>query len=475
MKVLFVASEAAPFIKTGGLADVAGSLPKALKSIGVDARVVIPNYSLIKEKYKEEMELIDTTEVNLSWRKQYVGIKHHNLDDVDYYFLDNEYYFKRDSLYGHYDDGERFSYFSKAVLSMIKTLDFKPDVIHFNDWHTGVLGLLLDDLKEKDDFYKGIKTLYTIHNLKYQGVFPKHILTDLLGLDMGYFTSESVEYHGNMNFMKAGIAYADRVSTVSESYADEIKYPYFGEGLDGLLRKRENSLSGIVNGIDYGVYDPANDANIFKNFNKENVAEVKKENKKALQELMGLDIDPEKPIVAMVTRLADMKGLDLLEFIFAELMEEDLQFVILGTGETHYENHLKHLDYIYHNKFRANIFFDQELSHKIYAASDIFVMPSLYEPCGLGQLIALRYGTIPVVRQIGGLKDTVVPFNKFTLEGTGFGFLNYNAHELLFTIKEALSIYEDKSMWNQLVQQAMSADHSWNHSAELYLELYNSL
>ncbi len=474
MKVLFAAAEAAPFMKTGGLADVAHALPKALNAKGEDVRVVMPLYGLIHDVYKEQMELVGETSVRLNWRDQYVGVYSLVHDGTVFYFIDNEYYFKRDSLYGHYDDGERFSYFAKAILALPALLDFKPDLIHANDWHTGAVPLLLHDYKKTDPSFRGIRTLYTIHNLKYQGIFDHSVLTDLLDLNMSYFHEDGVAFHGHINFMKAGIVYADHVSTVSETYAHEIQFPFFGEGLDGLLRHHAHKLSGIVNGIDYDIYYPFRDEHLYVNYDARCVKR-KNENKTFLQDRLRLPVNPDVPMIAMVTRLADMKGLDLIRHILDELLQLDVQFVLLGTGEKEYENYFREYESYFPDKLSANIYFDNDLAHKIYAASDLFLMPSLYEPCGLGQLIALRYGSIPVVRETGGLKDTVIPYNAFTGEGNGFGFKNYNAHELLFKIKDALALYEDQKSWNRFVRQAMRFDYSWEQSGGQYLTLYRSI
>lgn len=474
MKVLFVASEAVPFIKTGGLADVAHALPKTLKEQGVDIRVVLPKYSAIADKYKDEMKAIVDFKVQVGWREQFAGIQMLELDGVIFYFIDNEYYFKREGIYGHYDDGERFSFYSKAVLEMMEKIDFIPDIIHMNDWHTGMMSLIFKDHYSHKKQFEKIKTVYTIHNLKYQGVFPPGVLDDLLNLNMRYFNEGYIEFYGNINFMKAGLLYSDVVTTVSETYAKEIQHDYFGEKLHGIVQDRKHDLYGIVNGIDYDVYNPKKDASIAKEFDLRSVNR-KGENKKALQEELGLPINPEIPMIGMVTRLADMKGLDLIAHVVQELLALDIQLVVLGTGEHKYEAMMHELAHRYPSKVSANIRFDDGLAHRIYASSDMFLMPSRFEPCGLGQLIALRYGALPIVRETGGLKDTVKPFNEFTGEGVGFGFANYNAHELLFTIKHALEVYEDKTTWRNLVKNAMKTDNSWNASAKTYKKLYEEL
>jgi starch synthase len=362
------------------------------------------------------------------------------------------------------------------VLESIKHIDFKPDIIHFNDWHTGMLALLYHDQYKHQEGYEDIKFVYTIHNLKYQGIFNKHVLHDLLGLKGDYYHKNGVEFYGNVNFMKAGIVYSDITTTVSKTYANEITYPYFGYKLDGLLRAQGNKLVGIVNGIDYDSYNPATDDKIYENYTVDNYQENKVKNKLALQREMGLEENPDIPLIGIVTRLTEMKGLSLIRHIFDELMQLDLQLVLLGTGEEGIENAFRYFESQYPEKARSNIMFSNEMAHKIYAASDLYLMPSKFEPCGLSQLIALRYGTIPIVRETGGLNDTVEAYNIYTGEGNGFSFKNYNAHELLFTIKRALALYHnEKDKWHSLVEKALKSDNSWKHSAEEYLQLYNRL
>lgn len=474
IKLAFVASEVAPFAKTGGLADVAGSLPKALQSKSVSVDVYMPLHAVISNKYREDMTFIGSTSVHMGWRTQYVGILHLEYDGVNHYFIDNEFYFGRNSLYGEGDDEERYVYFSKAALAAMKFLDKKPDIIHSNDWHTASVNILINEYKHHDPFYADIKTVFTIHNLRYQGIFDPYTLGDLLNLPQHYFDDEHLKFYNSINLMKGGIIYSDHVTTVSKSYASEIRYPYFGENLDGVLRKYEFKLTGIVNGIDYDVYKPSTDPNIPVNYDLRSIGR-KKEIKMHLQVKFGLPVDPEIPMLAIVSRLADMKGMDLVQHILDELLQENVQLVVLGTGEQRYEDLFRMYQYKYPDKVAARIYFDQPESHVIYAGADIFLMPSLFEPCGLSQLIALRYGTIPVVRQIGGLKDTVIPYNKYTGEGNGFGFMNYNAHELLFTIKDALEAYGTPEIWKGLIRHAMKADHSWTASSKEYLKIYNKL
>lgn len=471
MKVLFLTSEAVPFIKTGGLADVAGSLPKELKKAGVDIRVVLPLYGTIDQTYRSQMEKITEFYVDLDWKHQYTGVYQLIFDNVTYYFLDNKEYFDRSYPYGFDDDAERFIYFSKASTLLSKEIDFKPDIIHTNDWHTAMVNVFVNDFRHGDSYYDDIRTVFTIHNLKYQGVFDPAYMK-LAGLDGGYFNENDLKYYDAINFMKAGIIHATAVNTVSENYAREIHYPFYGEGLDGVIRQYDYKLSGIVNGIDYSQWNPETDSFIDVNYDIDSI-DKKVKNKLALQELYGLPQREDVPMIGMVTRLSEMKGLDLVRYILDELLEEDIQFVMLGTGEYTYEEMFKYFAWKYPEKMASRIYFGGEEAHKIYAASDFYLMPSISEPCGISQLIAMRYGTLPIVREAGGLKDTVIPYNEFTGEGTGYSFANINAHELLFTIKNAIDVYKnDRDNHNRLIKNAMKQDIDWKKSAEKYLQLY---
>lgn len=474
-KVLFVASEATPFIKTGGLADVMGALPKALAAKGMDVRLVIPKYSLIKEEWKSRMKPVTTGIVNLAWRQLYYGVDEIQLDGVTVYFVDNEWYFKRDRLYGFEDDAERFAYFCRAVLTMLPHVGFQPDIIHCNDWHTGLLGVFLKEDFYHDPYYAHIKVIYTIHNLKYQGIYPPTIMQDIIGLPKELFDNGNLECDGCVNYMKSGMVYADSITTVSPTYAQEITYPYFGERLDGYIRDNQDRVHGIINGLDETAYNPSLDSYITQTYTSDNARSGKRINKDALRRELGLRIKRGVPMIAMVSRLVEDKGMDLVIRIMDELVEDDVQLVIVGTGDAKYEQAFRDLAQRHPTKVSANILFDEGLAHRVYAASDIFLMPSRYEPCGLSQLIALKYGSIPVVRETGGLKDTVIPFDKHTGIGNGFTFLNFNAHELLFTAKRALGYYEDTVLWDQLVKNAMDSDYSWNQSAQAYINLYQSV
>lgn len=473
IKILYAASEAVPFVKTGGLADVASSLPKELKKLGMDVRVMIPKYKDMDEGFKKEMTFLTSFMVPVGWREQYCRIEYLEYEGVLFYFIDNEYYFKRDDLYGFDDDGERFAYFCRAVLEAIDSIDFKPDIIHCNDWHTGMISPLLREHYGGNDSYSNIKTIFTIHNLKYQGVFPQTILEDLLNLGMEYGSDESLGFYGGVSFMKGGINYSDVITTVSKNYAEEIQYPFFGERLDGLLKHKRDKLYGIVNGIDYDIYNAKKDKYIFSNYDARSIrGKRKQKNKIKLQEQLGLPQKKDIPMLGMVSRLVDMKGLDLVLCVLDDILSLDIQMVVLGTGDPLFESEMKKFVNKYPVKLSVNIFFSEELAHRIYAASDMFLMPSLFEPCGLSQLIAMRYGTLPIVREIGGLKDTVRAYNEKTGEGNGFSFTNYNAHDMLYTIKRALNIYKDRETWKKIAQSAMGEDYSWRKSANIYEKLY---
>jgi len=476
-KILFVASEAVPFIKTGGLADVVGSLPKYFDKEKYDVRVMIPKYLCIKQEWADKMQYVTHFEMDLSWRKLYVGIMEMEYDGVKFYFIDNEYYFAGEKPYGNiYEDIEKFAFFSKAALSALPLIGFQPDIIHCHDWQTGLVPVYLNDSFQGDLFFSGMKTVMTIHNLKFQGVWGIKAVKDITGLSDYYFTNDKLEAYGDANYLKGGIVYADAVTTVSNTYADEIKTPYYGERLDGLMRARENSLIGIVNGIDYEDYNPAADKFLEKNYTAENFRKEKIKNKVALQRELGLDEDPKKMMIGIVSRLTDQKGFDLIAYVMDELCKDDIQLVVLGTGEERYENMFRHFAWKYQGKVAANIFYSEAMSHKIYGSCDAFLMPSMFEPCGLSQLMSLRYGTVPIVRETGGLKDTVEAYNEFEHTGTGFSFTNYNAHEMLDTIRYAESIYYSKKReWNKIVDRAMAVDFSWGSSAKKYEEMYDDL
>lgn len=474
LKILLVASEADPFIKTGGLADVAGSLPQALRDEGHDVRLVIPQYRQIPEKYKEKMEPVTHFRTNLAWRDTYLGVNKLEEDGVTVYFIDNQYYFNRDSIYENEDKHEQFAFFSQAVLDMLPVIDFQPDIIHANDWQCGPLPVIFADRYRQQSFYKDIKTVFTIHNLRYQGQFGGHLAGDLLGLAPHHWESGNIRHNGLLNYMKCGIMYADKVTTVSESYAQEIQTSYYGEGLDYALRMRGDDLRGIINGISYDKFNPATDKNLAVRYSKGEV-DKKIANKVHIQQKLGLEVNGEKPLIGFISRLVEQKGVDLVQGVFDEIMATGAQFLILGTGFREYEEFFKQKQQQYPDNLSVNIMYDSTLADQIYAGSDMFLMPSRYEPCGLSQLISFRYGTIPIVRETGGLNDTVVAYNEETGEGTGFSFSNYNAHDMLYTIERAVSFYEKKGIWNKLVSRVMDLDYSWHHSAKEYAKLYAEL
>ena len=475
MNVLFVAAEGVPFSKTGGLADVIGALPKELQKLGVNVRVVLPKYGDTPPQYEKEMELVHRFSVQLGWRNQYCGVLKLVHEGVVFYFIDNESHFKRPGTYGFFDDGERFAFFNRAALEALPFLDFQPDVIHCHDWHAGMIPVMLTQYRNQE-FFRSIKTVFTIHNLQYQGVFPKSILGDLLGLGWEHFNVNGVEYHDQVSFMKGGLNYSNALTTVSPTYAQEIQTPFYGADLEGVLARRQSFLSGIINGIDTEEWNPQTDPHIVRNYTWRSLKR-KEENKLALQEELGLTQDPSIPMLGMVTRLARQKGLDLVAHVIQEILELNLQIVVLGTGEEQFEQMFKHFAASHPDQVSANIRFENVLAHKIYAASDMFLMPSLFEPCGLGQLIAMRYGSLPIVRETGGLKDTVMPYNEVTDEGLGFSFANYNAHELLFTVQRAVHLYEaeKEGAWKRTVGRAMRSDFSWEQSARKYKELFEQV
>lgn len=467
-------SEVAPFAKTGGLGDVVGALPQALAKQGHDVRVVMPKYGCISEEYCKQMEFLFFLYIPLGWRRKYCGVFQLVKDGVTYYFIDNEYYFGDVYLY-KWNDLERFAFFDKACLEILRHLDFKPEILHCHDWQTGMVPVLLNAYFVRDDFYRGIKTMFTIHNLRYQGIYSMDIVADFFSLEQSFFTGDKLEFHGCANLLKGGIVYSDYVTTVSPTYAEEIKTPTGGERLDGLLAARSQSLFGILNGIDTETYNPKTDPKIFVNYDLRNLVSKKKENKIELQKRLGLPQDGEKAMIGIVSRLVDQKGFDIIAQAMGELMDMDIQLVVLGTGEAKYEEMFRQNAWFHPDKLSANITFSDEMAHKIYAASDILLMPSMFEPCGLSQMIAMTYGTIPLVRETGGLKDTVQPFNEFTGEGNGFSFWPYRAHDMLYTLRLALKFFAQKETWVPLMKRAMKMDFSWGSSAEQYSELYEKL
>jgi len=476
IKVLFVSSEVAPFIKVGGLADVVGALPRTLVGQGCDARVILPLYKKIKQNYAAHLHLIGWKMVKMGWRSLYAGLYSMELDGVAYYFVDNEYYFNYDQVYLEYSfDIERYCFFQRAVLDFLGGfMDFEPDVLHCNDWQTGMMPLLLEVHYKAYGIHTNIKTVFTVHNLKYQGVHGLGIIKDLLDLPDRVLTEELTLKDGAMNFMKAGIVYSNSVTTVSQTYAYEIMTDYYGEGLNTTLQRYAYKVSGILNGIDDKEYNPASDKLIPANFSYPDFQEGKAKCKAAIQNQLGLAVNPGAPLCVMISRLVDQKGLDLLLRVLDEMLYDGMQVVILGTGDSYYENALTEIAKKNPKKMCACISFDNGLAHTLYAGSDIYLMPSLFEPCGLSQMIAMTYGAIPVARETGGLKDTVIPYNEYTGEGNGFTFANINAHEFLFVTKYACDLYRHyKPLWAELVKHAMQGDYSWGRSAREYAGLYS--
>ena len=474
MKILFVGSEAIPFMSTGGLGDVLGSLPAALASEkNTDVRVVLPLHKSTKQKFINELTFVGETYVYLSWRCQYCGVFSCVRNGVTYYFIDNEYYFQRDSAYGNFDDAEIYGFFGKAVLDIMPLIDFYPDILHTNDWQSAMSVVYLKRKYASLPEYSHIKTIYTIHNIDYQGVFPLHIIGDVFGLD-SMDDLVTVEYNDCMNLTKGAIVCADQISTVSERYANEIQTEFYSSGLHHVLHMFADKVCGIVNGIDVDYYNPVTDDAIPSKFDSKNL-EGKAICKRELQRLSGLPENPNVPVISMVSRLASHKGFDLVKYILPEILSFGVQFVLLGTGEQEIEDYFKELQMQYPTQVKAFIEFNKDLSKKIYAGSDIFLMPSKSEPCGLAQMISSRYGTVPVVRETGGLYDTIKAYNKYTDEGNGFTFANYNAHEMKDAIGRAVELYNDGQKWDALVRKIMEIDFSWGVSATKYMNMYKKL
>ncbi len=476
--ILFAASECVPFIKTGGLADVVGALPQYLNKDEFDVRVILPYYTCIPAKFRDNFKYVTHFYMDYGLRPDgvHVGIMEYEYNGIKFYFVDNEFYFKCDQPYSSDIkwDIERFTFFCKAVLAILPVIGFRPDIIHCHDWQSALIPVFMHSTFATNPFYSSTKTIMTIHNLKFQGVFDIDTFKYNTALPDYMFTSDKLEFHKDANMLKGGLVYSDYITTVSETYAEEIKYPFFGEQLDGLLRARSASLRGIVNGIDYKVFDPSTDKKIFAQFDAKSAKKQKAINKEKLQAVLGLPVDKDKYMIAIISRLTDQKGLDLVNYAIERICDENTQFVIIGTGEQRYENMFRHYQWKYPDRVSANICYSDELAHKLYAAADTMLMPSLFEPCGLTQLIALRYGTIPIVRETGGLKDTVVPYNEFDGSGTGFSFANYNGDEMLGAINYSKAVYYDhRAEWDKMVIRGMEADFSWNSSARQYEGMYS--
>ena len=470
MKILFATSECVPFIKTGGLADVAGSLPKALKDKNTDVRVVMPLYSDIPEKYRKKMKKVHEFDVGLNWRTQKCEIFSLENDGIVHYFLGNDYYFNRSGIYGYFDDGERFLFYSKAVLEMLPYIDYIPDVMHCNDWHTAIIPYLTNT--HYRPHYTDMRTVLTIHNIKYQGIYGREILYEILNLKPEEINLD-FEFNEAINIMKSGIYNADWITTVSPSYAKELEYEYFGEGLEGIISVNRHKMTGIINGIDYDVQNPAKDKNLYANYTRS--YNKKLENKEKLLEELKLDYDENRPVIGMITRLDELKGIDLVMAVGKEIMERDVNLVLLGTGDAMYEDYFRYLESQYPGKVSARIMFDSKAASRIYAGSDIMLMPSRVEPCGLNQIIALKYGTVPIVRNTGGLGDTIFEYDEVANTGNGFKFNDYNAHEMLFEIEKAVDLYKnDSDSWKKLVANTFKCKYDWKASAKKYKEVYKN-
>jgi len=472
MKLLFAASEALPFVKVGGLGDVIGALPKVLAQKGHDVRVVIPFYSCIDERLKAECEFLLHFSVGLSWRNCYCGVFTAMVEGVRYYLLDNLQYFDRGAPYGEYDDAERFAFFSKAVLEMLPHLDFFPDIIHANDWHTGLIPVYLKTHYAFREEYAAIKTVFSIHNIEFQGKYDSAILEDVLGIDRQHLSLLHYDY--GINFMKGGIETADFVTTVSESYAHELFSPTVSFGLHHILWLRQEKFCGIVNGIDTVFFDPETDRHLAANYSVETIGS-KIENKRFLQRQLGLPEREDVPLIGMVTRLTDQKGFDLLEKILPELFVMEPQLVILGTGDPRYEELLRNLESRFPEQGRGAVLYSEAIAQQIYGGADLFLMPSRFEPCGLAQMIAMRYGTIPIVHKVGGLKDTVYPYSPESGEGNGITFESYDAYDFLDAVRRGIDLWKTEYHRNRLIQNAMAGDYSWQNSAEKYLLVYDTL
>ena len=476
MKILFASSEVAPFIKTGGLADVAGSLPQALAREGHEVKVILPLYEGIGQEWREQMTFLKYFNVTLSWRQVYCGIFQLEREGVAYWFVDNEYYFKRWQLYGHFDDCERFAFFSRAIIETPGQLDWAPDIIHCNDWQTALVPVYLLEEKYRIPQLGGTKSVFTIHNIEYQGRYGDQVLQDVIGLDKSYLNEGMLAYHRDVNLMKGAIMASNFVTTVSPTYAQELRTPFYAHGLDGVINQQSGKLEGILNGIDVDLYDPATNPGLAANFTPRALVKGKNQCKQALQQAVGLQENPDVPIIACVSRLVGHKGFSLVTDSLQEIMGLDVQMVVLGTGDWQYEEAYRQAQNQYPGRFAAQLTYSAPLSTMIYAGADLFLMPSVSEPCGLSQMIAMRFGTIPVVRETGGLKDTVVPYNKFDGTGRGFTFANINAGDMVWVLREAVDLYHsNKKAWRALQREGMTADFSWDNSARQYLDIYQRI
>ena len=475
MNILYVTSEAVPFCKTGGLADVAGSLPPSLAANGDRVSVILPLYERVKNQWGDKLHFEKWTFVRLAWRSVYCGLFSLEREGVTWYFIDNESYFRRGDLYGYFDDGERFAFFSRAVTELLRSLPEKPDVVHCNDWQSALVPVYIRDEAVRDGFYKSIRTVITVHNIEYQGRYGRDTLEDLFGLDRGWFDGGTMEFGGDVNLLKGAIVTADAVTAVSPTYAQELKYAYFAHGLENVMMQYKGKLHGVLNGIDMKRYDPAHDKALAAVYSAEDLS-GKSRDKAALQRLLGLQERPDTPIIAMVTRLVSHKGLDLVCETLDAIMEKDVQFVVLGKGDAKYETFFEYAKQRYGTRMAVHLGYSEELAMQIYAGADLFLMPSKSEPCGLSQMIAMRYGTVPIVRETGGLKDTVHAYEAWNGAGNGFTFANYNAGDMCYVVCQAIDLYhENRNAYARLQQRGMTADFSWTRSAQAYREIYKAI
>jgi len=475
MKILFAASEAVPFCKTGGLADVAGSLPQALVQAGDEVEVILPLYQRVSDKWKDQMEFICHIEVPLGWRRVYCGLFRLERDGVIWYFVDNEYYFKRDALYGHYDDGERFGFFSRAVIALLPALEFMPEVIHCNDWQTALVPIYLKDECVRWPEIRGIKTVFTIHNIEYQGRYGKETLEDLFGLAPGWFADGTIAMDGDVNLLKGALMTCDAITAVSPTYAQELRYAFFAHGMESVIQLNAGKVHGVLNGIDMDRYDPSKGEGLVAKYSVRNMS-GKAKNKAALQKQMSLNEEPNVPIISIVSRLVSHKGLDLICKVFDQIMDLPCQLVVLGSGDWNYEQFFEQKRAQYAGRMGLYRGYNENLANAIYSGADMLLMPSKSEPCGLAQMIAMRYGTVPIVRETGGLKDTVHPYQSILGAGNGFTFADYNSGDMLYVIRQAVALYCDKPVeFDNLRKTGMSEDFSWKRSAEAYNNIYRTI
>ena len=475
MKILFAASEAVPFCKTGGLADVAGSLPQALAASGDKVEVILPLYQRVSDAWRNELSFVCNIEVPLGWRRVYCGLFRMEKDGVTWYFVDNEYYFKRDALYGHYDDGERFGFFSRAIVALLPSLEFLPEVIHCNDWQTALVPIYLKDECVRWPEVRGIKTVFTIHNIEYQGRYGKETLEDLFGLAPGWFADGTVAMDGDVNLLKGALMVCDAITAVSPTYAQELRHAFFAHGMQSVIERNAGKLHGVLNGIDMARYDPSTGTGIPHKFSVKSMA-GKAKNKAHLQEQMRLTVNPDVPVIGIVSRLVSHKGLDLICQVFDQIMDLNCQFVVLGSGDWNYEQFFEQKRNQYDGRMGLYRGYNEGLANTIYAGADLLLMPSKSEPCGLSQMIAMRYGTVPIVRETGGLKDTVHPYESWCGAGNGFTFAGYNSGDMLYVIRQAVDLYyNNPTAFKQLRRTGMAEDFSWANSANSYNEIYRSI